>query len=130
MGSVAMDAQIQGQTLNLDRKARIQCRRLPATYASLGSIIDFIVSVEDFGTMQAKVLFSALKAQIANGHHLVAYSDQRLIGYLGWLNTTDEIARKWLANAGKLQGLPATECNAAAITIVRITEREAVLPII
>jgi hypothetical protein len=125
-----MEAQIQDQAADRDRKALIQCRRLPASYASLGAVMDFIVSVKDFGGMEAKVLFSAVKAQIAKGHHLVAYSDQRLVGYLGWLNTTEEIARQWLANGGHLQGLPAEECDAAAITIVRITRRDAVLPII
>jgi len=108
----------------------IVCRRLPPSYGSLSFIMEFIVAAPEFGRMQSRVLFPALKAQIQHGYHVAAYRNQKLVGYAGWLNTTEEIAQQWLQNAGKLHGVPASSSNAVALTIVRIIDREAVLPII
>jgi hypothetical protein len=71
-----------------------------------------------------------LKAQIQSGHHVAAYRNQKLVGYCGWVNTTEEIARQWLNDEGKLEGVPAASANAVALTIVRLIDRDAVLPII
>jgi hypothetical protein len=108
----------------------IICRRLPPSYGSLSFIMEFIVAAPEFGGMQSRVLFPALKVQIQHGYHVAAYRNQKLVGYCGWLNTTEEIARQWLKNEGKLHGVPASSSNAVALTIVRIIDREAVLPII
>jgi hypothetical protein len=108
----------------------IVCRRLPPSYGSLSFIMEFIVAAGEFGRMQSRVLFPALKAQIGSGYHVAAYRNQKLVGYCGWLHTTEEIARQWLNNAGKLEGVPAASANAVALTIVRLIDRDAVLPII
>jgi hypothetical protein len=108
----------------------IVCRRLPPSYGSLSFIMEFIVAAPEFGGMQSRVLFPALKAQIQHGYHVAAYRNQKLVGYCGWLNTTEEIARQWLKNEGKLHGVLAASSTAVALTIVRIIDREAVLPII
>jgi hypothetical protein len=108
----------------------IVCRRLPPSYGSLSFIMEFIVAAPEFGGMQSRVLFPALKAQIQHGYNVAAYRNQKLVGYCGWLNTTEEIARQWLKNEGKLLGVPAASANAVALTIVRLIDREAVLPII
>jgi hypothetical protein len=108
----------------------IVCRRLPPSYGSLSFIMEFIVATDEFGGMRAATLFSALKVQIQSGYHVAAYRDQKLVGYCGWLNTTEEIAQEWLMNRGKLKGVPKASSNAVALTIVRMIDREAVLPII
>jgi hypothetical protein len=127
------DMQLETQSAPVDHagsRSPINCRRLPPSYGSLSLIMEFIVATEEFGGMRAKTLFSALKAQIQGGYHVAAYRDQKLVGYCGWLNTTEDIAEQWLKNAGKLHGIPVASSNAVALTIVRIVEREAVLSII
>ena len=108
----------------------IVCRRLPPSYGSMSFIMEFIVATNEFGGMQARVLFSALKTQIQHGFHVAAYRNQKLVGYCGWLHTTEEIARHWLKNQGKLQGVSAASSDAVALTIVRFIDRDAVLPAI
>jgi hypothetical protein len=108
----------------------IICRQLPPSYGSLSFIMDFVVATGEFGRMQARTLFSALKTQIQSGYHVAAYRDQKLVGYCGWLITTEDIARQWLKNEAKLRSVPAVSSDAVALTIVRFVDRDAVLPAI
>ena len=108
----------------------IECRRLPPNFASLGQAFDFVVMTSEFGRMQARVLFNAVKAQIVDGRQVAAFRDGKLVGYCGWLTTTEEIGRRWLEGAGKLLPVPPGQADAVALTIVRIIDRAAVLPAI
>jgi hypothetical protein len=92
--------------------------------------MEFIVAANEFGSMHARVLFAGLKTQIQHGYHVAAYRNKKLVGYCGWLHTTEEIARQWLNNEVKLQGVPAASSDAVALTIVRFVDRDAVLPAI
>jgi hypothetical protein len=108
----------------------IKCRRLPATYAAIGLAFEFIIDTEQFGAMPARTLFLAVRTQLKRGYHVAAFRDQKLVGYCGWLNTTEEIAENWLKGEGTLDGVPIAQSNAVALTIVRVTDRSAVPPII
>jgi|RhiMetdeSRZDD1v2_1073273.scaffolds.fasta_scaffold381426_2 hypothetical protein len=111
-------------------QSAIVCRRLPPSYGAVSFIMEFIVATSEFGDMHARTLFMGLKTQIQHGYHIAAYRNKKLVGYCGWLHTTDQIAQLWLKNEGKLQEVPAASSDAVALTIVRFTDGDAVLPAI
>jgi hypothetical protein len=108
----------------------VVCRRLPPSYGALSFIMEFLVATDEFGDMHARTLFAGLKTQIQRGYHVAAYRNKKLVGYCGWLHTTEEIAQRWLKNEGKLQEAPAASSDAVALTFVRFTDRDAVWPAI
>jgi hypothetical protein len=90
--------------------------------------MDFILATQPFASMQAAILYSAVKEQVARGHHVAAFRSGKLIGYFGWLNTTEAIARKWVTGEGKLLRVAHAQSDAVALTIVRAIDRQAILP--
>ena len=73
--------------------------------------------------MSKSILF-----QIQNDSHLVAIKDDQVIGYLGWLRTTEEIARAWQDENTPLR--PAENPTALAVTIFAVSEQSLIRPII
>ena len=108
----------------------IECRRLPSSHESVGKVMEFIAGTELFGSMRSKTLFLALTGHIEKGHHVAAFRNHELVGYCGWLTTTEEICRKWLEGAGRLKGVPSAHSDAVVLSIVRLTDGRARLPII
>jgi hypothetical protein len=106
----------------------VDCRRFRSSYGSIGVVLEFILAAQPFESMQAKVLYSAVKEQIAGGYHVAAFRSGKLIGYFGWLNTTEAIARKWMTGQGKLVSVARAESNAVALTVVRAIDSQAILP--
>ncbi|MGE3717097.1 MAG: cytochrome P450 [Bauldia sp.] len=62
----------------------------------------------------------AVRRQILEGEHLVAWDGAGIQAYAGWLPTTGRIARAWLAGEGKLE--PADKSDAAALTTVAASD--------
>jgi hypothetical protein len=106
----------------------VDCRRFRSSYGSIGVVLDFILAAQPFESMQAKVLYMAVKEQIAGGYHVAVFRSGNLIGYFGWLNTTEAIAQKWVTGQGKLVSVADSLSNAVALTIVRTIDRQAILP--
>jgi hypothetical protein len=48
----------------------VDCRRFRSSYGSIGVVLDFILATHPFAAMQAAVLYSAVKEQIAAGNHV------------------------------------------------------------
>jgi hypothetical protein len=65
---------------------------------------------------------SALKAQIAQGHHIAAVRDGTLIGYAAWLPIHSQNGEDWLAGRAEFTAAPPGEADAIAVTIVRAEE--------
>ena|SRR5690349_22346255 len=106
----------------------VDCRRFRSSYGSIGVVLDFILGAHPFASMEAASLYLAVKGQIAAGHHVAAFRNGKLIGYFGWLDTTEAIAQKWLTGEGKLLSVAGSQSNAVALTIVRTIDRQAILP--
>ncbi|MDB4221865.1 hypothetical protein N9809_07315 [Amylibacter sp.] len=106
----------------------IEISELPKNPYSFGVIVRFLsmhkpFSEFEFGSMSKSILF-----QIQNDSHLVAIKDDQVIGYLGWLRTTEEIARAWQDENTPLR--PAENPTALAVTIFAVSEQSFIRPII
>ncbi len=90
--------------------------RLHKNPYSLGLLARYVAAAPPFSAFELGPSISTLLHQINDGTHLVATRDDRIIGYLGWLRTTEEIARAWLDNTGPLK--PHPDASAIAVTIL------------
>jgi len=67
--------------------------------------------------------------QLETSSHLIAGLDDRIVGYLGWIQTTCDIAEAWLKRDAQLQ--PAFDnIDAVAVTVLATDDRKYVLPLI
>jgi hypothetical protein len=75
-------------------------------------------------------LVTALKYQIANGHHVSAFRGETLIGYCGWLSIASAHGELWIRDTADLTPVSPDRADAVALTIVRVDEPPAVRPLI
>src|SRR5262249_42214719 len=68
------------------------------------------------------VLVSALQDQLLLQHHFCALRGKTLIGYCGWMLTTQEIGERWMRANGPLNPVPDDRADAGALTIVRAND--------
>ena len=106
----------------------IEISELPKNPYSFGLIARFLsihkpFSEFEFGSISKSILF-----QIQNDSHVVAIKNDQVVGYLGWLRTTEEIARAWQAELKPLS--PAENPTALAVTILAVNDSSFIMPII
>ena len=89
-----------------------------ASYEGLGMVMDYVASRPPFGEFESAQLLSALKQQLRLEHNFVAVSENRVVGYIGWLEIKSEVGEAWQNGTGKLVPAPAGQADAAALTIV------------
>jgi hypothetical protein len=96
----------------------VQLRQFTANYESLGIVLDFLVERPPFDRFPTGKLIPAIKRQIAKRHHVCAFRGETLVGYSGWLATSVDIGRQWLAGTGELEPVSGERYGAAALTVV------------
>src|SRR5262249_2439008 len=78
----------------------------------------------EFGTMTKSLLY-----QLETSNHLIAGLNDRIVGYVGWVRTTREIAEAWLKRDAQLK--PAFEdIDAIAVTILATENPDHICPLI
>jgi hypothetical protein len=102
----------------------LQIDRLGFTPASYGLVVQFVSTYDPFRTFEFGRTATALMHQLEFGHHLVAAQQDQIVGYLGWLPTTSEIADAWVHADGPLNGGVG---DAVAVTIL-CADKPAVIP--
>jgi hypothetical protein len=107
-----------------------QLRRFKPSFEALGIIVDFLSRKGPFDQFRAGPLTTALKYQLAHGHHAGAFRGEVLVGYGGWLPITCEQGELWLADRADLTPAAPDRAEAVALTIVRVDEPAAVRPLI
>ena len=107
-----------------------QMRRFTPSFEALGIVVDFLSRKAPFEQFRAGHLVTALKHQIAQGHHVCAFRGEVLVGYCGWLQVTCELGELWLLDQAELKPIPPERADAVALTLVRIDEPAAVRPLI
>jgi hypothetical protein len=113
----------------VENQKEYKLRTLPPSYTSLGVLIDFLCRKPPYTNFDFGNFTRALRRQIANGDHVCAIKGSRLVGYCGWLGTTDMIAESWLRGEGRLTGVASRASNALAITVVAVEDPELMLPL-
>lgn len=92
----------------------------PNTPLSLGLLCDFVAKFPPFSTFEFRQMTMALRYQLEVQSHLVAGFDDRIVGYLGWIRTSQEIAERWLVGDGPLLAL--TDAPDAVAATIMVTE--------
>ena len=95
-------------------------RRLPPGYETLGVVLDFVTRGPPYDGFAAGLLTKALKAQIAEGHHLAVVRNGILAAYAGWMPILAANGEDWIAGRAEFQPVSADKADAIAVSIVRI----------
>ena len=102
-------------------KRNAKFKTMPATLESFGAALDFLSRFEPFSTTNLDTIARAVRRQMLNGKHVVTYDGDRIIGYAGWLPTTQQSGDAWADDRGELE--PAdTDADAAALTTVAVED--------
>jgi hypothetical protein len=107
-----------------------QIRRFKPGFDALGILVDFLTRAPPFDSFRAGPFVTALKHQLARGHHVSAFRGEALVGYCGWLPITSALGERWLAGEAELEPAEAERSDAVALTIVRVEDRAALRPLI
>jgi hypothetical protein len=98
--------------------------RLKASYETFGIVIDYLAGIDPFRRYEFGPLARAVQQQVHDGEHLAAVGRDRIVGYVGWLRSTEAIAERWQAGKGELVPPPVgTMPDTAALTIVAADDR-------
>jgi hypothetical protein len=103
--------------------------RVSSSPYSLGMICEFVARFPPFNDFEFGVVVKTLLYQLESASHLAAGLDDRLVGYVGWISTTREIAEAWLDRDAQLR--PAFEnADTLAVTILAAEEPSYIAPLI
>jgi hypothetical protein len=95
-----------------------QILRLKGSYEAFGVLIEFLSRIEPFSGYDLGNFANALLRQLREGNHVAAVERDRMVGYCGWLPTTQKIAEAWQKNQGGIGPLKAAETADAVILAV------------
>jgi hypothetical protein len=101
----------------------------PSTPLSLGLVCNFVSRFPPFDAFEFKQMTTTLRYQLETQCHLVAGDDDEIVGYLGWIRTTNEIAEAWMNNQGALTAA-AENASAAVVTVIVASNPKYLLPLI
>jgi cytochrome P450 len=107
----------------------IRFTTMPASIEAFGLAVDFLSRFEPFSVDPVGPFTRAVRQQVLRQQHLAAFDGERLVGYAGWLPTTQRAAQAWLQSEGELR--PADgNADAVALTIVAVEDKAVTLGLI
>src|SRR5215208_25405 len=98
---------------------------LSGSYEAFGVVMDYLSRSEPYAQFELGNFSKAVRRQLRLGHHVAAMLSEQMIGYAGWLLTSNEIAEAWKGGNGVLKADPNGKTDAAALTIVAVTDERA-----
>jgi len=101
----------------------------PSTPLSLGLLCNFVSQFPPFDTFEFKHMTTTLRFQLETQCNLVAGYDDKIVGYLGWIRTTEAIAENWLNGQGPLTAV-VENSSAAVVTVIVASNSKYLLPMI
>ncbi len=100
----------------------IRIVQLAGTFEAFGMVVDYLSRTAPFSEFVLGTLAGAIRQQLGAGHHFAAMSGTELVGYAGWLLTSDAVAQAWIDSNGPLLRVPPEQATAAALTTVAVTD--------
>lgn len=125
-----MEKQESTSELNPRSTQNLVLRQFKPSMEALGVVMSFIGREKPFSEFRVGKLLAAIKYQVATRNHVGLLSGNTLVGYCGWLPITTALGEKWIANKAELVPVPHEAADAVALTIVSVTSREHLLPMI
>ena len=101
----------------------------PSTPLSLGLLCNFVSRFPPFDAFEFKHMTTTLRFQLETQCNLVAGDDDEIVGYLGWIRTTEAIAEAWVDNRGPLTAA-VEHASAVAVTVLVTSNPKYILPLI
>lgn len=92
-------------------------------------LLDYLSVSPPFSGYAMKGIVQSVTAQMTAGTYLVAVSQNRICGYLGWLLTSEVIAQEWVNGSGVLTDVSENP-TAAAVTILVVSDPDLLLPMV
>lgn len=109
--------------------AALTIAAFPSTPLSLGLLCDFVSRFPPFDSFEFKQMTVTLRHQLEAQCNLVAGYEDEIVGYLGWIRTTRQIAEAWVADEGPLTAI-GDDATAAAVTVLVAANPRFILPMI
>ena len=103
--------------------------KLPYSPISLGLLSEFVSQFAPFDDFEFGMMIKTIKYQLETENHLVAGLNDRVVGYLGWIRTTQTIAENWLNEDGPLHP-SLQDLDAVAVTVLAVERPAYILPLI
>jgi hypothetical protein len=102
--------------------------KLPSSPAASGFLCRFVSEFPPFDTFEFGLMTRTLNYQLETGNHLIGALQDQVVGYLGWILTSDEIAERWVQEDGPLT--PVRHGTSVAITVMATKNSQHILPLV
>ena len=107
-----------------------QFRRFTPSFEALGIVVDFLSREAPYDAFHAGNFVTALKYQLAHGHHVCGFRGETLVGYCGWLPISQELGTLWVQGKAELAPVPPDRADAIALTAIRVDDPKVLRPLI
>ena len=95
---------------------------LAASYEAFGMVMDFLAESDVFANFELGTLAGVVRRQLRDGNNLAGVCDNQIVGYAGWLHTNESTGEEWMENRAILRPLQAADTDAAALTVVAVSD--------
>jgi hypothetical protein len=102
---------------------------LPDSSHALGLIGNYLGVRAPFRDYEFGAMIATLRYQLAQDAHIVLEADGQIVGYAGWIRTTNEIAQAWVTHDAPLRA-SFDRVDAVALTVVASDDPKHHLPLI
>lgn len=75
------------------------------TYYHLFLVLEQLAKTKPFAQYGLAAIMGSVTQQLRHGNYVMAMRRGRLIGYIGWLVTTEAIAEAWIRDEGRLRAV-------------------------
>lgn len=86
------------------------------SYEGLGMVVEYLSKFSPFSGHTANHFVSSVSLHLWRQQNLVAIRDSKIVGYAGWLETSNCIGQDWINESGPLKQIDGGD--AAALTTV------------
>jgi hypothetical protein len=107
---------------------KLSISRVPSNPVSFGLVCNFVAHYPPFDNFEFGLMVKSLRFQLDQQTHLVGSIDDKIVAYLGWIQTSREMAEAWASGEGPLH--PQLNGEAVAVTILATKTSAYILPLI
>lgn len=101
---------------------------LPSNPYSLGIILRFLSNHRPFAEFEFGATTKSVLFQLKANSYFVCIKNDHVVGYMGWVRSSEENCRAWMENGAPLLAHP--DPTAIAVTVFAIDEKRFILPMI
>jgi hypothetical protein len=108
--------------------SKLSISRIPSNPVSFGLVCNFVAHYPPFDNFEFGLMVKSLRFQLEQQTHLVASIDDKVVAYLGWIETSRDMAEAWSSGEGPLH--PQLNAEAVAVTVLATKSAAHILPLI